>query len=172
MSERLTPRKIVAVTAALALIGTAWQALAQPQGSDQAQSKQGQMMDCPMMSGMKNLKLHADSPAVLLAMEEQLELTQEQRQRLEDLAGDVGTQARKILTAEQQQQLAKAPEGPLSMMQVMMHLRKGQGADQGQMCPMCMQMMRERMQKMQEAKPAEDSGEHAENHAERDGERR
>lgn len=165
MSERPTVRRIVAGIAALALIGVAWQATAQqPRGGKEAQPEQGQMMQCPMMSAIKSLELQADSPAVLLAMADKLELTQEQKQRLKNLVADTRAQARKILTDNQQQQLAEAPEGSLSMMQLAMLVRDGRKAEQGQMCPMCMKMMRERMQ----AKEAQGGAEHAEHHPEGD----
>ena len=122
-------------------------------------------MQCPMMSAMKNLKLHADNPVVLLAMKEQLDLSEEQAKQLDALVSDVRERAKEILSDQQQQQIAQAPQGPLSMMQVMMLLRQqpGDQREQGQMCPMCIKMMRERME---QNRPGQAAGKHEEHHSE------
>lgn len=118
-----------------------------PERTERPQQSGDRMM-CPMMAGLRGVELHADSPALLAARADELNLTDEQKQQLRDIAKRAREQAREVLDAEQKQQLAEAPEGPLSPMQIArMRMKSGTGdQEKGQMCPMCMRMMRERMQ--------------------------
>lgn len=108
-----------------------------------AAGKQGQMMMCPMMAGLGDVKLFAESPAVLRARAEELNLTAEQKKRLEAIERAARKQAREVLTAEQREELADAPERPLSVMELSrMGMKKRDGKEAGMMCPMCARMMR------------------------------
>ena len=105
-------------------------------------------MHCPLMEAMQSLKLPADAPPVLLAQQEELELTAEQQQQLKEIARQAIQQSRDVLTDEQREKLADAPSGPLSPMELAKVLAKGKGrqqqAGQGKMCPMSQQMMQQR----------------------------
>lgn len=112
----------------------------------QDQAQDAKMMQCPIMDALKSLQLPADAPPVLLAQEESLQLTAEQKQRLQEIAETARRNAREVLNEEQREQLEKAPSGPLSPMQLAHTLKKGQrgqaGGEQGKpMCPMCKKMM-------------------------------
>ena len=127
---------------ALAALGLQANAQNQPQ-------KEKMMMQCPMMDALKSLQLPADAPPVLLAQGEQLQLTAEQKERLQAIAETARQQAREVLNEEQREQLAKAPSGALSPMQLARTLMKGKmgqsGDGQGKpMCPMCKKMMEQK----------------------------
>ena len=114
---------------------------------DQQDAKMGMMM-CPMMGAMKGISLHADSPALLLGRQDALKLSDEQVKKLKEIAESARRDARQVLTEDQREQLAEAPKGPLSMMEVCqlrMQEMKGKDQESGAMCPMCMKMMKERM---------------------------
>lgn len=113
---------------------------------DQKDAKMGMM--CPMMHAMKGIRLHADSPALLLGRQDALKLSDQQVEKLKDIAESTRRDARQVLTEDQRQELAEAPQGPLSMMdvcQLRMQEMKGKDQESGAMCPMCMKMMKERM---------------------------
>lgn len=140
----------------LAVAGYALQggARAQEDRQNSAEGKErpnggGPMMMCPMMARLKGVELYADGPALLMARADELDLNEDQARKLRQIVEQGREEARKILTDEQRKQLAEAPEGPLSPMQIARMRMRDQKGDQerGQMCPMCMQMMRERMQK-------------------------
>lgn len=121
-----------------------------PSGAQNQKKKKGKMaMKCPMMAGMKGVDLYADSPEVLLARAEHLELSKKQKARLEKIATAARRRARRVLTEEQRKEIKNAPHGPLSMMEIT-KLRmkdKGHEKEKGHMCPMCMKMMHKMMEK-------------------------
>lgn len=123
----------------------------------QPAGKKGErMMMCPMMESLDGLALHADSPALLLARAEELKLTKDQRQRLEQAVESARRQARQVLTAEQRKELEDAPEGPLTMMDLcMLRMKEMKGKPKGKemMCPMCERMMKMREQKAGKPRP-------------------
>ncbi|WP_164104505.1 hypothetical protein [Candidatus Laterigemmans baculatus] len=138
----------VAVASVIASAAFGFQAVAQnaEEGGASAE-QQGKMMMCPMMEAIKPVHLYADTPAVLLAQEDSLALTEQQQEKLEEITAEARERAREILTEKQRQQLEEAPSGPLSAMQLTKLQRKeGTGNAKGAMCPMCMKMM----QKMKE----------------------
>lgn len=146
-------RTIVPVIAALAIVGIGWADAAAPKAEDgqqAADAKHDKMMQCPMMGAMKGLKLHADSPAVLLAQADKLHLTDQQKQKLDSLAATTRKQAAAVLTDDQRKTLADAPEGPLSMMKVVMLLKQETVSDKSDKmtCPHCRKMMGQKMKKM------------------------
>jgi hypothetical protein len=106
----------------------------------------GPMMQCPMMAGLHDLHLYADSPSVLLLKGAKLKLTEKQKAQLEKIDAAARRRARRVLNDEQREQLKEAPKGPLSMMQLSRAGMKKGMAGKGMMCPMCMKMM----QKMRE----------------------
>lgn len=113
---------------------------------DQKDAKMGMM--CPMMACMKGVNFHADSPALLLGRQDALKLSDEQVEKLKEIAESARREARQVLTADQREQLAEAPTGALSMMEVcQLRMKEMKGEDQqsGAMCPMCTKMMKERM---------------------------
>lgn len=128
------------VLAALVLLRPGW-AQEQDRREDKQADSQPMQMQCPMMAGLKGINLFADSPAVLLAKAEELKLTDEQLEGLEQIQMSARQQARELLTRRQQEHLKDGPEGPLSLMQLSMQGMKG-GNKSEQMCPMCMKMMR------------------------------
>ncbi|WP_164104484.1 hypothetical protein [Candidatus Laterigemmans baculatus] len=141
-------------TAALGFVALA--ALSLQANAQNQPQKEKMMMQCPMMDALKSLQLPADAPPVLLAQDEQLQLTADQKERLREIAETARQQAREVLDEDQREQLEKAPSGPLSPMQLAHTLMKGQmgkrGDGQGkQMCPMCKKMM-DQMQGHQEGK--------------------
>ncbi|MAX40123.1 hypothetical protein [Gimesia sp.] len=118
-----------------------------PQQADDAagKSKPKMEMSCPMMMGLKGVALYADSPTLLMARAEELELNEAQKKQLEEIARSARKQAREILTAEQRDALKKLPEGRMSMMQIakMQMKERKSGEDSRMMCPMCRKMMQE-----------------------------
>lgn len=100
-------------------------------------------MECPMMAGLKGIDLFADSPAVLQADAKNLKLTEQQLEQLSEIEQSARQRARELLTDEQRQQLEESPDAPLSLMELgMRRMKHMQDGDKGQMCPMCMKMMR------------------------------
>lgn len=111
------------------------------------------MMQCPMMAGLKDIEMFADSPALLLARAEELNLSDAQRLELEQIEQAARQEAREVFNARQQEKLKDAPDERLPVMELSrmrMKDMKGEGKMEG-MCPMCMRMMRERMQKQKNA---------------------
>lgn len=143
---------MLAMLGIIAVAGFGFRASAQDEAEGVAQEEQQNgkpmMMQCPMMDALKSVQLHADAPPVLLAQEEQLQLTAQQKEQLRELAEAARNQAREVLTDEQREKLEKAPAGPLSPMQLTQVLKKPQAgqaddAEEKPMCPMCMKMMRQ-----------------------------
>ncbi|MBW3600418.1 MAG: hypothetical protein KY475_24535 [Planctomycetes bacterium] len=88
----------------------------------------------------------------MLARDKDLELTEQQRTQLEKILETARNKTREMLTDQQREQLEQAPEGPLSMMQIAMLLKKDQANEEesGPMCPMCMKMMKENTRRRQQ----------------------
>lgn len=148
----MTAKRLLWIPAAIISLATT-ACLAQAPGEEgQSAQEAGKsakpMMQCPMMASMGGIKMSADSPMLLLSQAEELGLTKEQRKKLEEISNSAGEQARKLLTAEQQEKLKEFPKGPLTMMDLckmrMMKMMAEKKQD-GMMCPMCMKMMREKM---------------------------
>lgn len=121
----------------------------------EGESKMG--MTCPMMAGMKDLKLHADSPPLLAARTDALNLTKEQLQTLDAIGQEARSQAREVLTEQQREQLGDASKA-LSMMEIakMRMKDKPSGDSSNNMCPMCTKMMKQKMQDKSESSDSED----------------
>ena len=148
----MSRRKSFVAFAAVGLITTAaFSYRAGAQNAEEAGAtgeQQGKMMmQCPMMEALKSVQLHSDSPVVLLGQSKSLNLNAQQQEQLEEIAAAARQRARDVLTQNQREKLEAAPEGPLSPMQLAKLQKKGEaGESKGEMCPMCMKMMRERMQ--------------------------
>ena len=104
------------------------------------------MMQCPMMAGLEGIDLFADSPAVLQAQKDDLKLTEQPIEQLQQIEQTARRQARELLTEQQQEKLQNSPKAPLSMMELCMMRMPKTGKQPEQMCPMCMRMMRMRDQ--------------------------
>ena len=117
--------------------------------SDNAQSDEAPaekpMMQCPMMQAMKSIDLHANSPDVLIARAEQLNLSQEQREKLRAISENARRQAQGVLNEGQLQQLEAGKSGPLTPMELvkLVTQEQRQATESGEktMCPMCEKMM-------------------------------
>lgn len=114
---------------------------------------------CPMMAGMKGIKLTADSPPLLMARADELKLTDEQKQELKSIAEEAQRKSTKVLTAQQQSMLGESPGKAMSMMEVAMMRFKDVNDDKSDgMCPMCKKKMDEMMKVKKrngdESKPA------------------
>lgn len=147
-------------TMAYALFATAQGQEAERQADGKAESQERQpMMQCPMMAGLKNIEMFPNSPALLLARAEELNLSDEQRQELEEIEQAARQKAHQVLDAEQQEKFKDAPDERQSMMELSQMQMKGMGGEgkmEG-MCPMCMKMMGEKMMggKMQKQKDSD-----------------
>ncbi len=104
-------------------------------------------MSCPMMAGLKGIKLHADAPPLLLARTEELKLTDEQQLELAVIGKEAREKAQAVLTADQKNMLGDSTEA-MSMMEVAMMRAKKMDQDDSKMCPKCMKMMQKKMDKM------------------------
>jgi len=127
-----------------------------PADEPEQQEKERPMMQCPMMQAMKSIELHATSPDVLASRAEQLELTEQQQERLREIAEEAQEKASDILSDTRRQQVEEGPSGRLTPMQLIkLQAKQGNGAAEkdgkAPMCPMCMKMMQKRMQ--QEERP-------------------
>ncbi|MFH1301361.1 MAG: hypothetical protein ABIK07_09895 [Planctomycetota bacterium] len=97
---------------------------------------------CPMMAGLKTIKLTASSPPLLIARADELKLTKKQKQKLKLIAEEAQRKATKLLTAEQESMLGESPDKTMTMMEVaMMRTKNMRDAKSGGMCPMCMKKM-------------------------------
>lgn len=130
------PAGIVVLAAAVGLAQAPQDKEKPPQKADESAKP---MMQCPMMAGMKGMKMFADSPAALLARAEELGLDVKQKRQLEEIEEAARLQTRKVLSDKQWEQLRKAPPGRLSMMEMARMGMKGKKKDG--CCPMCMKMM-------------------------------
>lgn len=104
------------------------------------------VMRCPMMAGVDHLRLHADSPAVLLARAKELGLTDKQVERLKKVQESARERARAVLTDKQLAGMKGDPSGPLSVPELsrMQGSKAKDGGGKGMMCPMCMKMMQKK----------------------------
>ena len=103
---------------------------------------------CPMMTGLTGIKLTADSPPLLMARADELNLTEQQKQQLKRIAEEAQSKATKVLTSEQRSILGDSPDKPMSMMEIaMMRSQKMHGETSGEMCPMCKKNMDEMMKR-------------------------
>lgn len=148
------------------LLATSFQSIAFAQDSLQTTNGIDKKTDskpmCPMMAGMKGLKLTADSPPLLLARAGELKLTDEQKQELKSIAEEAQRKATMVLTAEQQSMLGESPAKAMSMMEVAMMRSKDMRGDKSDgMCPMCKKKM-EGMMKEKRGKKS-DGGESSRN---------
>ncbi len=112
--------------------------------AEDKKSDSEQMM-CPMMAGLSDLELHADSPDALLSRAKELQLEESQVERLIEIQQKARKRARKVLTAKQRESLGEVSEEPITMTQLA-HMRvKQEGKKGGQskekMCPWCMKSM-------------------------------
>lgn len=115
----------------------------------QQDAEKADSMNCPMMTSLQGIKLHADSPPLLVANAETMKLTADQKQELQKIAEEARRKARKVLTAEQRQQLGEETDEAMPIMQVAMMRAQEKNPDkQGskKMCPMCTKMMKEKKQ--------------------------
>lgn len=143
----------------LALLAVSRPSPAQAQVDSKASSQDGKMsMECPMMTGLKGIKLTADSPPLLMARAEELKLTDEQQQKLKAIAQEAQRQATEVLTADQRSMIGESSGKPMSMMEIaMMRSKKMDDGESGKMCPMCKQKMEGMMKKMQESNRSADT---------------
>ncbi|QEG41248.1 hypothetical protein [Roseimaritima ulvae] len=129
-----------------ALLALSLQSLAFAQESTQETNDRGNETEskpmCPMMAGLKGIKLTADSPPLLMAQADELKLTEEQKQELKSIAEEAQRKAADVLTADQKSMIGKSPDRAMSMMEIAMMRSKGvKGDKSGDMCPMCMKKM-------------------------------
>lgn len=116
------------------------------QESSEAKAKSNKRTEsesmCPMMAGLKAIKLTAGSPPLLIARADELKLTKQQKQELKSIAEEAQRKAAKVLTAEQKSMLGESPEKAMTMMEiVMMRTKNLRDVKSGGMCPMCMKKM-------------------------------
>lgn len=144
----MAPKRILWVLACVIPLAAVALAQASQNADEPAEkAKTPDMMQCPMMACMKGMEMYADSPAVLLSQAEELELSDEQKEQLEEIEQSARQQARAVLTAEQQEQVSESPKGLLSMKDLCMMRMKnmtGRGGQKHMMCPMCMKMMKKK----------------------------
>ena len=116
-------------------------ALAQDK-SNSGQADKKMSMECPMMTGLEGIKLTADSPPLLMANARELQLTDEQQQKLKMIAKEAQRKAGEVLTGDQRSKLGEASGKAMSMMEIaMMRAKKSGGAASEMMCPMCKEKM-------------------------------
>ncbi|WP_345327537.1 hypothetical protein [Novipirellula rosea] len=127
----------------VALLAVSRQSPVQAQDDSKASGQNDKMsMECPMMTGLKGIKLTADSPPLLMARAEELELTDEQQQKLKAIAQEAQRQATEVLTADQRSMIGESSGKAMSMMEIaMMRSKKMDGGESDMMCPMCKQKM-------------------------------
>lgn len=149
----------------LALIAASPQSPAQAKDDSKAsgQNDKKMSMECPMMTGLKGIKLTADSPPLLMARAEELKLTDEQQQKLKAIAQEAQRQATEVLTADQRSMIGKSSGKAMSMMEIaMMRSKKMDEGESDMMCPMCKQKMEgmmkgKMMKKMKEPSRSSDT---------------
>ena len=86
---------------------------------------QGDKLMCRMLM---QSQVSPYDPTSLLAVADQLQLTQEQQDQLQAMNKDIRQQAQELLTQEQQQRLQEAPQEPMTCMRMhkrMMRMRQG-----------------------------------------------
>lgn len=131
-------------------------ALAQDDAKTNERSDKKMPMECPMMTGLKGIKLTADSPPLLMARAEELKLTDEQLQKLKAIAQNAQRQATDVLTTDQRSMLGDSSGKAMTMMEIaMMRSQKVGDGESDMMCPMCKQKMegmkKTMMKKMKES---------------------
>jgi hypothetical protein len=99
-------------------------------------------MRCGMMM---NMEVTSHDPAALLALKDQLKLTEEQTKRLEAIVAQARQQAEQVLTDEQKTQVQPLEKLPTTMKemhrQMMEKMGQAKGGMKGQMtCPLMEQM--------------------------------
>ena len=111
--------------------------------------KSAMMSNCPMMTGLKGIKLVAESPPLLLARKEELKLTEEQTKELDSIAEEAQGKAIAVLTDKQREILGDSAGKPMSMMEIaMMRAKASKSKTTEGMCPMCQQKMDKMMNGM------------------------
>ncbi|QDT02959.1 hypothetical protein K227x_13380 [Rubripirellula lacrimiformis] len=128
----------------LSLLAFSYQVPAGAQENSKASGENGKKMsmECPMITGLKGIKLTADSPPLLMARAEELNLTDEQQQQLKAIAQQAQRQATEVLTADQRSMLGETPGKAMPMMEIaMMRSMKMGEAESDMMCPMCKKKM-------------------------------
>jgi hypothetical protein len=120
----------MALVASLALSTAALTALAQQKGG-MKMGRQGQHVSKPMMMRTQMLmSMHVDpmDPNAVLALKNDLKLTDDQVQRLHDISGAAHGKVRKVLTEDQQSELEAlqtTPDNAMDMHKMMMSKRQG-----------------------------------------------
>ncbi|EMI17595.1 secreted protein [Rhodopirellula maiorica SM1] len=150
-SYRNKPRSLIAygaVGVALAsIVAFSVQSITFAQTTGESHKAMSSKSMCPMMTGLKGIKLTADSPPLLMARADELKLTEQQKRELKSIAEEAQRKATKVLTSDQQSRLGDAPHKPMSMMEIAM-MRSSNMDDEksGEMCPMCKKKMDEMME--------------------------
>lgn len=120
--------------------------LAQDKAKTSGHSDKKISMECPMMTGLEGIKLTTDSPPLLMARADELQLTDEQKQKLKAIAQQAQRQAAEVLTPEQRSMLGESDGKAMSMMEIaMMRSQKMHEGGSDMMCPMCKKKMKEKM---------------------------
>lgn len=143
MNRIATLTTAVALTATTGLFG--WQALAQNSGNQRGQdSSMMDMSGMGMSNGMQmcmkmnmQTELAPEDPSALLALREDLSLTEEQAQQLEDLVEQTRQAAADILTDGQREQLEALPDQPRTMMEMHRQMMQSMKEQSGPNCAMC-----------------------------------
>ena len=162
-SYRNKPRTPIALGAAgvalASLVAFSVQSMTFAQTTGESNKEMSSKSMCPMMTGLKGIKLTADSPPLLMARADELKLTEQQKRELKSIAEEAQRKATQVLTSEQKSSLGDAPHKPMSMMEIAM-MRSSNMHDEksGEMCPMCKKKMDEMMKgKMMKHKKHEDN---------------
>lgn len=147
----------VALAAAGTLLASLFVLMSQPvalaqdasQPEQQNDKKSAMMSKCPMMDGLKGIKLVAESPPLLIARAEELKLTEEQKRKLASIAEEAQRNAAAVLTEKQREILGDSAGKSMSMMEIaMMRAEKSRSDSSEGMCPMCQQKMDKMKEKM------------------------
>ncbi len=81
----------------------------------------GMMMRCQMMMGAQ---IQKTDPVGLLALKEELELSEDQVGKLRQIAQTARQEAEAVLTDEQKEELEAIPDEPHSMMRMHRHMQQ------------------------------------------------
>ncbi len=135
--------KIVTVTvsaASVALLLATFTAFAQERGGGMMMRGQQQMSKPMMMRTRMLMSMHVNplDPNAVLALKDQLNLTDDQAQQIRDIAGQAREKVRSVLNSEQKSELEKVektPNSSMAMHRMMGSMRgeMGQGMQGGQM---------------------------------------
>lgn len=110
-----------------------------PAGEHAMHMAGGEQMPAEMKLRMQvavNAQMTAEDPATALALREELKLTDEQAQKLEEIVRQARSQAAQVLTAEQQQILKPLANAPATMKEMHSKMMEKMGAGAGYACPM------------------------------------